>query len=196
VLFGSTGLGKFRDAGAIACGNAGECSDGGWSTAFAAGATYWFSPYVAVEGAFVRPGKPDIQGSGNRFRFTSALDAQMFTISGKVGVPASAVRFYGQFGANYQQSIFATSQTMDDLTITSGDTTQTFPGGVQAFELETTGWGWTFGGGLEVWITRPLGLYAEISRFALHGSPADEGEGTLSDAQTAFGVGIRLRIGP
>jgi hypothetical protein len=195
VLFGAAGLGKFRDAALLACGTLSDCSGGGWGGTFAAGATYWISPYIGIEGAFVRPSKSEIEGSGDRFRFTSALDAQMITIAGKVGVPARSVRFYGQFGANYHQAVFSTSQTMDDLTVTTETATETIPGGTQALELETAGWGWIYGGGIEVWATRPLGFYAELSRSALKGSPADDEEGTMSDAQTSFLLGVRLRIG-
>jgi hypothetical protein len=194
-LFGGAGLGKFGNAVAEACGGLTPCGgDTAWG-ALTGGVTYWIAPFLAAEVGYVKPAQLKVEGSSDRYRFTSDLDAHIVTIAGKVGAPIGIFRIYGHAGANYQRGTMGTTQTIDDLTITVNGAPQTVPGGSQTFELKTAGWGWLAGGGLEVWLSRSLGLYAEAGRMTLKGPEADGGEGEMDDNLTTVFIGARFRLG-
>jgi hypothetical protein len=195
VLSGGGGLGKLRDAVAVACGDVSPCSgDTSWG-ALTAGVAYWFLPFVAAEVSYVKPPQLTTEGSGTTFRFTTDLDVHVVTIGGKVGAPIGPVRIYGQAGVNRHQGISGTTQTIDDVTVTVDGVPQTVTGGTQTFELKTAGWGWQFGGGLEAWMSRRFGIYAEAGRMTIKGSAVEDGEGELDDGLTTVFVGGRFRFG-
>ena len=195
VLFGGGGLGRFGSAETVACGALQDCSGDDSGALYAAGVTYWLSPYLGAEGSYVRPADATFSGSGTNYRFDSFLDAYYVTASGKVGIPVKAARFYGHFGANYHRAVLGTTQTFNDVTITVDGQTQVVPGGTQTFQLETDGWGWVFGGGFEAWMTRYVGFYGQFDRAKLKGSAIDESEGVFEDSVTSVVLGVRLRIG-
>ena len=195
VLFGGAGLSIFRDASAVACGDLAQCSGDDSPIAYTVGADYWISPFLAVEGGYVRPKKITLDGSGEGFRFTGTLDTELVTIAGKVGGPIGPVRLYGKIGTNYHRAVSGTSQTINDKTITIDGVSQTITGGTQTLELKTAGWGWLFGGGMEIWVIRSVGIYAEFNRVALKGSASDDIEGTLDEGLTTLVAGVRLRLG-
>jgi hypothetical protein len=195
VLFGGWGVSKFSNAALVACGNVTPCADGGYDGGYTAGAAYWFTRYTAAEAAFVKPGESIVTGSGENHRFTSELDARVFTIAGTVGVPAGPVRFYGRAGGSYHQATTTTTQTIDDRSVTVGGVEQLIEGGTQTNALETDGWSWTFGGGMEAWVTSTFGLYAEFSRTSLKGKAVGGGEATFDDRLTAYTIGARIHLG-
>jgi hypothetical protein len=195
VLFGGGGFATFRDAVAVACGNVGSCGGDSAFGAYTAGVTYWFIPYLAAEVSYLKPTQLSVDGSGATYRFTTNLDAHVATVAGKIGVPIGPVRLYGQIGGNFHRAVSGTTQTIDDATVTIDGVTQTIPGGTQTFELETAGWGWVFGGGLEAWVTRSFGLYAEAGRAALKGTETNDGEAVMDDGVTSLVIGARIRIG-
>jgi hypothetical protein len=194
VLFGGIGLSSFRDAFVIACGNVSPCSGDDSPLSYTAGASYWISPYIAAEGSYFRPEKMTFTGNGDGFRFTGTLDAEVFTIAGKIGIPFRSVRVYGKAGGTYHRATAGTSETIDEKTITVDGVQQTIPGGTQALELKTAGWGWLFGGGVEVWVFRSVGLYGEVSRLTLKGGERGGGEGKFDEGVTALMGGVRLRF--
>jgi len=185
VLFGGGAFTKVRDTRALACGNVTQCSgeDAGLSYTF--GAAYWVTPFLAAEGSYVKPADVTAAGTGDTFRFNSSLDAHVVTVAGKVGVPLGPVRLYGQLGANYHRATFDTTQTMTNVT----------EGGTQTYELETGGWGWMFGGGLEAWVAPRFAIYGEGGRAALKGAAVDDGDGAIDDRLTFILFGARVRIG-
>jgi hypothetical protein len=195
VLFGGGGFAMFGDTVALACGNVEECNGKDSRGALAAGVAYWFTRYLAAEAGYVKPGEVTVDGSAENFRFTSVLDAELATVGGKIGVPRGPVRLFGQIGANYHRATFGTTQTNEDVTRTIDDVTQTIPGGTQTFDLRTAGWGWQFGGGLEVWVTRAFALSAEGGRATLKGTARDGADGALDESLTFFLFGARLRLG-
>lgn len=195
ILSGGGGLSKFRDASAIACGTATTCDGDDSGGALSGSVAFWFNPYLAAEATYLKPADASASGNGDIYRFTSFLDAQLLTVGGKVGVPFGPVRLFGNVGASYHWATFGTSQTTEDLTITVDGVAQTITGGTQALQLETSGWGWTFGGGIEAWLTRQVGFFGEVGRAQVKGPAVEDGEGELDDALTTVLVGIRLRIG-
>ena len=185
VLFGGgslTAASRFKD---IACGTLTECSSGS-ELGFSVGAAYWINPFIAAEGSYLRPKEFTASGSGETFRFDSTLDAHVFSALGKIGIPAGPARPYGHVGATYHRATLSTSQTMTNQTESP----------TQTYSVETGGWSWTFGGGLEVWLSSTFGIYGELNRGAVKGPPIEENaEGDLDERYTSVVVGARIRIG-
>jgi hypothetical protein len=195
VVSGGGGLAKLSNVVSVACGNVTECSGDKSGIAYTAGVAYWLTAFLAAEASYVKPAKAATRGSGNGFRFDSGLDAHVLTFVGKIGAPLGRLRLYGEAGANYHRATFATTETVDDLTTTIDGVTTTIPGGTQTFELRTAGWGWVFGGGLDVWMASSFAIYAEGGRAVLKGSARDNGEGAIDDRLTFLLLGARVRIG-
>jgi hypothetical protein len=195
VVFGGGGLAKFADATTFACGDVTSCSGDDGGAAYTFGAAFWFIPFLAAEASYMKPAEATTQGSGSNFRFNSFLDAHVITVAGKVGAPIGPVRLYGQAGANYHRAKSGTTQTIDDVTVTIDGEPRTVPGGIQRYGLETSGWGWSFGGGGEFWLTSRFALYGEFARASLKGAARDDAEGNLNDSLTSIVFGARVRIG-
>ena len=184
MLFGGGGLTSMANVESIACGSTTDCSGDGWDFGYTAGVEYWFLPYVAAEGSYVRAADAKVSGSGNGFRFSNVFEAHVATVAGKVGVPAGRMRFYGHVGANYSRVLFDTNQTVDPRTTTVGGVTETVPGGTVTNHVETRGWGYFFGGGAEVWFS---------GSFAVFGRRADRDRGRhrrRRGSPTADDVGV------
>jgi hypothetical protein len=195
VLFGGGDLAKFRDAVKLGCGDVGGCAGTNFRVAYSAGAAYWFTRFLAAEASYVKPSNATFNGSGDNFRFNGYLDARVVTVTGKVGVPIGRVRLYGQAGVNYHQETSSTTQTIDDSVVTVDSVTTTIKGGTQTFTLKTAGWGWLFGGGVEIWAVPKFAVYAEGGRARLNGADLNGGEARIDDRVTFILVGARVRIG-
>lgn len=187
VLFGGGSRSSFSNVSGVACGaSVATCSGGDATFGFTAGVAYWIAPFLAAEATYIRPSKTEIQGGDVDYNFTSTLDPHIFAAVGKVGIPAGVFRPYGQIGANYHRATFTTTQTMTGVT----------ENGLQTYSVETGGWSWIFGGGMEVWFSPHFGIYGELNRAAIKGPPIDEDvEGTIDDRMTTILFGARIRIG-
>ena len=179
TLFGGAGLGKLRDAFAIACGNAPGCDgqDGGLGYSF--GGTFWFTPWLAAEGGYLKPRRVTAKG-GDTFSFDTTFDVDVFPIVAKLGIPAGPFRPYGLFGTAFHQSRLASTETIAAAT--------------QSFAQRTHGWGMIYGGGAEGWITSKVALYGEVSFTQIKGKAEDEGEGLVDDRLRFLGFGVRIRL--
>ena len=179
TLFGGGGFGKFRDAFINACGNVQGCTghDGGPGYSF--GTTAWFTRWLGAEGAYVKPRQVSAKG-GDTFSFNSAFDVDVFTVAGKLAIPAGPVRIYGLGGAAYHQSTLNSSETIDAAT--------------QSFVQKTHGWGLLFGAGTEVWVTPKVALYGELSMTRLKGKAEDKGDGLVDDRLRFLAIGARIRL--
>ncbi len=195
VLFGGGSFAEFRDAVGMACGTVEECSGDAFKHTYNAGVAYWFTRFLAAEASYMKPAKVTANGSEYGYRFNSFLDTRLLTVAGKGGVPIGPVRFFGLAGANYHQATSSTTETIDDVTVIVDDVTQTFLGGTQTFEMKTAGWSWMFGGGIEIWATSSLGIYAEGRYAKVKGVPVGGGEGGLDDRATFILFGARIHIG-
>jgi hypothetical protein len=194
MVFGSTGFTMISDAGAYACGTVEGCNGDGSGFGFEGGVEYWLLPWLGAEVSLLKPANMNAEGSGTNYRFDTTLETSVVTISGKVGIPAGPMRFYGKAGANYHRALHTTNQTIDDTTVTVDEVTTVFTGGTQTFDYRTGGWGWNFGGGAEAWFKTRFALYGEVDFIFLKGEDLDTGEGVLEDRVTMFMFGGRLRI--
>jgi hypothetical protein len=181
VLFGGGGLSDFRDAVAISCGDASPCSGKKSGFTYVAGATFWITRYLAAEGGYIKPRKATANGSGTNYSFTSALDAQLVTVAGRVGVPIGPARLSGYAGTNYHLATLKTQETINSAS--------------QAFQVETRGWGWIFGAGIELWMAPAFALYADAGMAGLKGAPVGGGASRFSDRLRFVTLGARVRIG-
>jgi len=196
MLFGGGGFTDLANMAAIACGTGTtQCSGKESGLGFNVGAEYWLTPIIAAEGTFLKPKKATATGSGDRYHFDNEFESFVGTAAGKIGIPAGRSRIYGHVGATYHQVTFDTNETLDELTTTTADgVTTTVPGGVQKYRLETRGWGWFFGGGLEVWLSGSSALYAEVGRLSLKGSAVKKEDGTTNERVTTLIVGVKARL--
>jgi hypothetical protein len=181
VLFGGGGLSDFRDAVAISCGDASPCTGKKAGLTYVAGATFWITRFLAAEGSYIKPPKATANGSGTNYSFNSVLDAQVFTVAGRAGVPIGPVRLSGQVGTNYHVATLKTTDTINNAS--------------QALQVETRGWGWIFGGGVELWMAPAFALYADAGMAGLKGTPVGGGASRFNDRLRFVTVGARVRIG-
>lgn len=195
VLFAGGGFTSFRDTNPRACGNAPECSGKDRRLTGIAGADFWFLPFAGVEGAYLKTDEVTAEGGGTGYRFSSFTDPHVFTIAGKIGVPMQRGRLFAKVGGNYHRARTGVTQTFDPVTVTIDGQDQTIAGGTQTFEFETDGWGWTFGGGGELWIRPRLALYGEFNVAALKGEAIGEAEAIMDERITSFLFGLRFGLG-
>jgi len=201
MLFGGGGFAKFRDAVGVACGSEAGCAGDLTGVAYTGGAEFWFGRYLAAEATYLRPSDVTATGDEGYYRFNSILSTHVFTFAGKLGVQAGPVRIYGKGGATYHRALSTTTQTIDDRTVTVGDpaagntTEEIVKGGTQVFQLETSGWGWMFGGGFEGWVSPTLAFYAEAGYDKIRGDDRSIGEGQIRDRVLYAVMGIRVHIG-
>lgn len=195
IVFGGAGLVGSGSATSVACGNLADCSGDESGIGFTGGAEYRINRVLSVEGSYVRPPAAKASGTGDIYRFTSTRKTDVFTVAGKIGVPAGVAKVYARIGTIYHQAKFDTSQTHDARTVTVNDVPQTIPGGTQQFALKTDGWSWQFGGGLEVWVSSRVAIYGEVDYGALKGSDVRGGEGAIDDHLKSAVMGLRIHIG-
>lgn len=180
VLSGGGAWSSVSNEVALSCGSLTACSGKSAGLTYTAGVTYWFLPFLGVEGSYIKPRKVTAQG-GDTFTFNSSLDPQIGTIAGKAGIPIGPVRLFGQFGLGYHK---ATSTT-----------TETINGASQTLTFKTKGWGLAFGGGMEVWAAHSFALYLDVNSIKMKGSDEAGGEGRIDDRVTVLAFGARIRIG-
>jgi hypothetical protein len=199
VLFGGGGLGKFREVRATTCGNLVQCEADDVGLAYTAGAEIWLTRYLAVEAGYLRPAEATAEGTGEQYSFDSTFEARVITVAGKVGVPIGPVRIYGKGGGHYHRATRETTQTFEPLDITGedGEIIATFEGGTHVLNIQTDGWSWLYGGGVEAWISRSVGLYVEGLRTRLKGKAPDEAaaEFATDEYLTSIVFGLKVRIG-
>jgi hypothetical protein len=195
IVTGGAGLLNYRDAVLMGCGNVEDCTGKGMHISLMTGGEFWLNRFMGAEATYLRPGNVKINGRGETYHFDSSLDTHILTVAGKIGVPAGPTRLYGRAGGNYHRAKLRTSDTIDDRTITVNDVEQTLQGGTQVTELKTAGWGWVYGGGLEVWVANSTALYFDLSFMRLRGKETNGGDGRLNDRLTTFFAGVRIHIG-
>lgn len=180
VMFAGGGQTSLRDFVSLQCGNA-PCSGKGAVLAYGFGATYWLTRNFGIEGSYLNPRTIKVAGGdGSAFAFNTGLSTDIWSVLGKAGVQAGAVRIYGQGGLNYHQATITTNETIDV--------------GNQKLEFQTKGWNWIYGGGAEVWIKK-IAIYGEFDVAWLKANDDAGGEAKIDDRMRAFLVGIRLHVG-
>ena len=192
-LFAGGGISSYANAAAVACGSM-ECSGGTKPITFSGGATYWISPYVAVEASYLKPGDVTLSGGETLYSWTTTFQTDIITVVGKMGYPFPYLRPYGFGGATFSRANWSTWQTIKDQTIIVDDVETTYKGGSQYFSLLAEGWSWIAGGGVEVPVSKTLSLYGEVGRAGITGDNRNNGEGKIDDRVLYAVGGIRLNL--
>ena len=195
MVFGGGGFGRVKNVVSLFCGDVADCSGDSWRPTFTGGVTFWLTPYIGAIGSYTAPLESTTTGSGARFRFNSEFATELLTVSGAVGVPVRRVRLFGHAGLNYHRGRFTTIQTTDPATVTVDGEPFVLQGGTQTFDYETSGFGWIWGGGAEIWATSPLAIYAELKFIGIKGDDRRGGEFTVDDTMRVFLAGVRYRLG-
>ncbi len=181
MVFGGAGRADVRDAVLISCGNVSTCSGNDAGFNYTGGLAVWFKSYVAAEASYFRPPKISATGNGTNYLFNSTLDPQLIIVGGRVGIPIGPVRITGLIAMNYQDSTLKTHETINNVS--------------QDFLVETRGWGWLYGPGIEIWTAPWLAIYADFGIGQLKGTSTTGGEVRLDDRLRYLTVGGRVRIG-
>lgn len=195
MVFGGAGIGRVKNVVSLFCGDVVDCSGDSWRPTFTGGVTFWLTPYIGAIGSYTAPLESTTTGSGGRFRFNSEFATELLTVSGAVGVPVRRVRLFGHVGLNFHRGRFTTIQTTDPATVTVDGEPFVLQGGTQTFDYETSGWGWVWGGGAEIWATSPLAIYTELKFIGIKGDDRRGGEFTVNDTMRVFLAGVRYRLG-
>jgi hypothetical protein len=194
VFSAGAGIHTFSDPSDDACGNVADCDDDGIGTSFAGGVAFWPIPYVGAEVIYVRPREWSAEGQGDSYHFTSTLDAEMLTTTALLGGPVGPTRMYGKIGGGYHRATFSTTQAIEDRTVTVDGETRLVQGGTQTIAYRTQGWGWAFGGGFELWLSRYVAAYADMTIAQLRGGDPNGGEGEGKDRLSAIVGGVKVHF--
>jgi hypothetical protein len=194
-VYGGGGLAGYRHAVDVMCGAVSTCTASNARLGLEGGVAFWLTGFLGVEAAYVKPFKLKAHGDGTNYSFDSSRSAQLYTLAVNVGGRTHNVRLYGQAGANYHEATLTQTETIDDKTITVDGVDQVVTGGTQTFVLDTAGWGWLFGGGIEGWANGAVAIYAEGQYLQLLGNDINGGEGRMDDHMLLAMAGVRIRIG-
>jgi hypothetical protein len=193
-LFGALNFVTFREAVGRSCGTVLGCVGKDFTPSFAAGGAYWISPFFGAHASYWRAGTVEISASGTGFEFDTTVDVEALTISGIVGAPLGRARLYGLVGVNRHRAATVTVETTEDVVIVENSVSRTIPGGTETLVLNTAGWGWQFGGGLDVWVRPTVAFFVEAGSGPIKGPNQDAPEGSLDDHITYVQIGGRIRL--
>ena len=198
-VFGGAGLSSLANAATVYCGSL-DCAGGGSSLSFTAGAEAWLTRAIAITGSYAMLAKTTMTYKSDTFGFESFVQGYVLTFAGKFGVPLGRSRVYGFGSGSNHRSWSSTTQTQQEQTFTikagtEDQTTVTIPGGTQSWGMRTEGWGWLYGGGLEVWINRRWAVYGDLTITPVKGRAMDGIEGEIDDRATLLIGGIRIHLG-
>jgi len=195
VLSGGGIAGWFSNQKNISCGNAPTCTGDSISLGFTGGVTFWLLPFLGAETTYVKPRDFKVSGSGDTYKFNSTLETQILTVAGKVGAPIGPVRLYGHAGMAYHWATSTTTETINDLTITVDNVQQVIPGGIATSGFKTEGWGYLFGGGGEVWLSKYIAIYGDLTFASLTGKDKNGSEARIDDKLRYVSFGAKVHIG-
>lgn len=183
MMSGGGGLTNMSNTLNLACGNA-PCTPKYSQLTYTFAVTYWLTGWLGVEGGFIKPSAFKASGGvPDSFAFDTEIDADIWTIVAKGGVPAGPMRLYIQGGMNYHQATATTTQSMTGQALT------------QTFEFQTKGWNWVAGGGAEAWIKPKIALYGELGFAKIRGDARGGAEVQIDDRARFILGGVRVRLG-
>ena len=183
MMSGGGGLASMNNTLTLECGNA-PCTPKKQQLSYTFAVTYWLTRWLGVEGSYVKPRNFTATGGiPDSFAFDTELDADIWTVVAKGGIPAGPIRLYIQGGMNYHQATVTTTQTMTGQALT------------QTFQFETKGWNWVAGGGAEAWIKPKIALYGELGFAKIRGDARGGGEAKIDDRARLILGGVRIRLG-
>ena len=194
VLSGGFGVLESQKFGLVTCGDIIVCNIDKNAQSWTGGLAYWFLPYLGAEGTYVKFAKLTASAQTDAFNFDSTQDGGLFTFAALGAIPAGKVKIYGKYGGTYHRSTFTVNQTIQTEAILVDPGTVLVSGGSQTLQSRVGGFGWLFGAGMEVWLTKPVGAYGEFGRMYIRGSDLNGGETAIADQDLYGFVGLKLRL--
>jgi len=181
LMFAGSAWTNYADTADFSCGTATPCTPKPSGFTYNFGATLWLSRFVGFEGSYMRPHKVTASG-GDTFKFDTALDSDVWTLTGKLGAQAGPVRIYGEGGMNYHEATNTTHETIETAN--------------QTFQYKTKGWSWVFGGGMEGWIgaKQRVAIYGNAGVMHIKGKAESGGEAQIDDRLKYVAIGVKLRV--
>ena len=193
VLSAGYGMMRFSDVGTVMCGTLNNCPTDVTSQSPTGAVSYWFLPFLGAEGSYARFTKLTAFATTELYNFDSELEGGVFSLAAMGAVPGKKVRVFGKGGLTYHGATMTTNQTIVTDYATVDGVTMPIRGGTQTVQTHTTGFGWIWGGGVEFWPTKPVGVYGELGKLLISGSQSG-GDGSISDSVNYAFVGARVRL--
>ncbi len=179
MIFGGGGLGTYSAIAGETCGLVSPCSTNQTAINGTAGIQFWMKEWLGIEGSYLRPKQFNASG-GDTFTFNTGVTADIYSVNGLVGAPLGLVRPYAKGGVNFTASSSTTVETID---VSS-----------QTIAFKTRGWGYAYGGGVDVTIGKRIIGFAEVDFLKLNGGAVGGGPAQLDDKYTAIVIGARLQL--
>ena len=115
---------------------------------------------------------------------------QKVTKRTKVGEPAASGVM-----KNFHRATRSTTQTNDPLNFEDNEGNPvTVPGGTQTLEVQTEGWAYLFGGGIEGWVSPRFALFGDGSFYKLKGEAKSGTDIPIDGHVFTVVAGIRLKV--
>ena len=193
MVFGGGGMSDGGQFTEVQCGNL-SCVSDNTPYLWTGGLDYWFGSFVGVEGSFIKPSNLSASFSDSDLNFNTESESGVFTASALGGFPLGPVRLVGKLGATYHRATLTTVETVPTQTAIVDNVEQVVVGGTQTIQVQTSGWGWLWTGGLEAWLTGPVGFYGEVGMLTVQGKDRQGGPTRVDDTLLFFIAGAKLRI--
>jgi hypothetical protein len=197
VVFGGGGFGTMQETIELTCGNTSPCARENTKLNFMGGASYWLTPWLAAEGALVKPLAFKTTGEGDDYEMVASVNPRILTVSAVGGWSFKAARFYGRVGGAYHRARVETEQATFARTVSVDGVTVTYPASTQTFVYETGGWARVLGAGAEGWVSDSAAVFAEAWFIRVEGENVDAngGERIMKDRLRSLVAGVRVHIG-
>lgn len=180
TLFGTAGVSTTLNFKSQFCGNASGCSTS-TSIPYSGGVAWWLNEFIAADARYNRIAD-DAEATADAFRFTSAREGGILALTGRAGFRKGRVRPFGRAGMALHRATTTTSQTMTE------------PAGTQVMQMRTQGWAPVYGGGVEIWLSPVVGIYADGQRIGLKGTDSRGSGIEIDDAILTVQGGITIRF--
>lgn len=178
TLFGGAGLGSPQDFRSQACGTVG-CSENS-PLQYGGGIGWWFNDFLGVEGRYGYLGKLTAVSAGSDPQFSTTREGGFLAVAGRAGLRKGRFRPFGRAGLSLGRATLTTTQTIGD--------------GTQTLQMRARGWAPVFGGGVEIWLSPRLGLFADGQRLGLKGKDEGDSGATMNDTLLTAQVGLAVRF--
>ena len=148
---------------------------------------YWLTRAIGIQGSASRATEVKAHGSGTGFTFDSAARLDRLNLAAVAGIAPGIVCIYGLGGVTYSRAITTASESIDASADAVAATHRT--------TLETRGWGSLFGGGIEVWASRRLAVFGEVTGAMIRGDDIKGGQARVHGTAGGFAAGMRFSLG-
>ncbi len=193
-VFAAGGIDNLRDAGHVLCGDVNGCTSSGVRPATRYGVAFWPIRLAGIEASYTKLGKVSANASSTTFGFNGVVNTEMYTVAAKSGLRLGRTRLFFYLGSDFHRAVTSTTEIVNDTSVTVNGTSQTLPGGTISSGFRTSGWGWMFGAGIDIWASDHFAFYTE-AMFANVKGTSPGNEGAMNDHASLLLVGGRLHFG-